>query len=706
MRGLPSSPRVAATLATDMQRTLLLFLVAAPLACARTTSGAAATNIKQPEPATTTLAPARPNASAPAWTFIALPHPAPEAFFVAPELRNGSLGAPIVQAEAAASFRYERRDQTVAVAHQFPAVPFVSTSGTDTHLFVAGDGSIFRADSMTGDLTLITAAPRSLAATLWGDTVMGLAEDGRVWTLAPGANTIEVVREHARTLVGHQGSVFVLDDDGSLHRLDPGAKAFAPELQGKCVSAIASTNRRPIATVDGTPQVIPATASSTAMRPSMREILDAYAPLLRWGTMTRLTDGRMVAIDRRQLWDLGDPGNAQPIARVDPSCTLATHGEQVFRRCPTDDNDRVRLSVLNGHAWTELPVSFAHATLRHGHTWLVGSDREHWYRSDGQLTERLPADGKAPEFRWFSAQRVIGSWHVFSSDGQPWARDLSDPDNVVPVTIQIDDHVRTAADILYRFERTEGVPRAALGSVRTGLKPMAVPATTRAMAMVDARRGLAVGADASQVWITTDGGEHWTQPTLPIVGDAAAVDLPPTVTCTNASCRVGALVWGDFSPLDHRPTPTQIIGPAQRTRRASPPYVGPCGPAKPPPTTTAKRALPGAATAIQCPSRGHCTIDRNWFASQDNDALIRQARIVPSQRGGTIHGLKLYGIRRGSVPKLLRFRNGDLVTRVDDLALFEAAAWDTVWQRFADGGTFRVEFTRKGEEYQRLIVIE
>jgi hypothetical protein len=59
-----------------------------------------------------------------------------------------------------------------------------------------------------------------------------------------------------------------------------------------------------------------------------------------------------------------------------------------------------------------------------------------------------------------------------------------------------------------------------------------------------------------------------------------------------------------------------------------------------------------------------CKIDRSVMTSllDSPDLLARQARVVPSVRDGEPRGYKLYGLRPGSLPKLVGMKNGDTIT--------------------------------------------
>lgn len=78
----------------------------------------------------------------------------------------------------------------------------------------------------------------------------------------------------------------------------------------------------------------------------------------------------------------------------------------------------------------------------------------------------------------------------------------------------------------------------------------AAPPGGESIGFIDARNGVAAGADASQLWRTRDGGEHWERVPLRVDGDAKLVqfDFPgepgvPRVTCSPDGCVVAGRVW-------------------------------------------------------------------------------------------------------------------------------------------------------------------
>ncbi|MCB9703271.1 MAG: hypothetical protein H6711_15355 [Myxococcales bacterium] len=121
------------------------------------------------------------------------------------------------------------------------------------------------------------------------------------------------------------------------------------------------------------------------------------------------------------------------------------------------------------------------------------------------------------------------------------------------------------------------------------------------------------------------------------------------------------------------------------------------------------RRLPADVEAgITCTDEAECTIKRPTLDGLlANPALLaKQARIVSAVRDGDHRGYKLYGIRTGSLPKLLGLKNGDLVTAVNGTRL---DSMDRAMELFGSLGKAQkidLELERKGEPIALRITID
>ena len=119
------------------------------------------------------------------------------------------------------------------------------------------------------------------------------------------------------------------------------------------------------------------------------------------------------------------------------------------------------------------------------------------------------------------------------------------------------------------------------------------------------------------------------------------------------------------------------------------------------------RCIEGAEEAIECTESGtceiECTVDRAFAKELEADPglFAKQARVVPSTSGG----YKLYGIRRGSLPKLLQLKNGDALTEIDGKAIAGFTELADALTRFAGGKTKKLDFTlvRKGKPCELVL---
>jgi hypothetical protein len=103
-------------------------------------------------------------------------------------------------------------------------------------------------------------------------------------------------------------------------------------------------------------------------------------------------------------------------------------------------------------------------------------------------------------------------------------------------------------------------------------------------------------------------------------------------------------------------------------------------------------------TLVRCESEVRCKIARTyWDELLTNPAtLAKQSRIVPHLApDGTTAGYKLYGIRRGSLPKALGLKNGDLVRSLDGQALGSLDRSLEIYAKIRRKETFTVEIERR-----------
>jgi len=125
-------------------------------------------------------------------------------------------------------------------------------------------------------------------------------------------------------------------------------------------------------------------------------------------------------------------------------------------------------------------------------------------------------------------------------------------------------------------------------------------------------------------------------------------------------------------------------------------------------TERCSRCIEGAEEAIECTEDEgcdrECSVDKAFLKTLKDDPglLAKQARIVPSMSSGL---LKFYGIRRGSLPKLLMVRNGDGLREIDGKAVGDEADLGDALERFAAGKKKRLELTyeRKGKSCELVL---
>lgn len=120
------------------------------------------------------------------------------------------------------------------------------------------------------------------------------------------------------------------------------------------------------------------------------------------------------------------------------------------------------------------------------------------------------------------------------------------------------------------------------------------------------------------------------------------------------------------------------------------------------------RAIDGAEDSINCPNDNLCIVERQFVEKlMGNPALLaKQARIVPSQKNGETQGFKFYGIRRGSLPRLLGLKNGDMLTDVNGESLNSMDQAMGLVMKLRRASNVTVTLVRKGKTINKEIQIQ
>ncbi|MCA9696584.1 MAG: hypothetical protein KC431_03580 [Myxococcales bacterium] len=121
------------------------------------------------------------------------------------------------------------------------------------------------------------------------------------------------------------------------------------------------------------------------------------------------------------------------------------------------------------------------------------------------------------------------------------------------------------------------------------------------------------------------------------------------------------------------------------------------------------REIEGATEAIQCDADFvSCTVDRKFVEKllANPAQLTKQARIVPAVRDGETKGFKFYGIRPGSLPKLLGLKNGDLLTEINGTQLQSLDQAMDLYTKLRRASHLSVVIERKGESVKKEIDIK
>ncbi|MBC8068891.1 MAG: hypothetical protein IAG13_11205 [Deltaproteobacteria bacterium] len=118
------------------------------------------------------------------------------------------------------------------------------------------------------------------------------------------------------------------------------------------------------------------------------------------------------------------------------------------------------------------------------------------------------------------------------------------------------------------------------------------------------------------------------------------------------------------------------------------------------------RNLPGAEDAINCPNENLCIVERAFVESLISNpmALAKQARIVPAKDGEV--GFKFYGIRKGSLPKLLGLKNGDKLVAVNGEEMTGIDQAMGLYTKLRRASNLQVTIERKGASINKEIQIQ
>ncbi len=121
-----------------------------------------------------------------------------------------------------------------------------------------------------------------------------------------------------------------------------------------------------------------------------------------------------------------------------------------------------------------------------------------------------------------------------------------------------------------------------------------------------------------------------------------------------------------------------------------------------------EESLAGASEAINCASENVCTVDKAFLEGllANPASLTKQARVVPSLKDGEPQGFKFYGIKNGSLPKLLGLKNGDMLMEVNGQKLGSLDDAMGLYAKLRNASNLSVIIDRKGEVITKEIEIK
>lgn len=117
--------------------------------------------------------------------------------------------------------------------------------------------------------------------------------------------------------------------------------------------------------------------------------------------------------------------------------------------------------------------------------------------------------------------------------------------------------------------------------------------------------------------------------------------------------------------------------------------------------------LPPVGDAIRCASRETCTIDRPYY-----DAvmlaplrLLDQMRVMPWQKDGEMHGIKLFGIDEGTIPAALGLEGGDIITAIGGHALTSLNDVMALGSKLRPSNRYELALDRSGDAFTLAVEI-
>ncbi len=116
---------------------------------------------------------------------------------------------------------------------------------------------------------------------------------------------------------------------------------------------------------------------------------------------------------------------------------------------------------------------------------------------------------------------------------------------------------------------------------------------------------------------------------------------------------------------------------------------------------------PAIVAALQCPQEARCSIQRAALERllADPALLVRQARVIPAMKEGEARGFKIFGIRSNSLPKLLGFKNGDLIGAVNGHELRTIDQALALYEELRKMKTIDVTGERRGQPFTVTLTI-
>ncbi|MBM4360311.1 MAG: general secretion pathway protein GspC, partial [Deltaproteobacteria bacterium] len=137
----------------------------------------------------------------------------------------------------------------------------------------------------------------------------------------------------------------------------------------------------------------------------------------------------------------------------------------------------------------------------------------------------------------------------------------------------------------------------------------------------------------------------------------------------------------------------------EKPKAAGPKPAGSASPKEPPPATPGNGGLsPELAAKIHKVSDTEFNVDRSVIDEilENQAELMKTARIVPDKQGDKVMGIRLFGIRSGTLLSTLGLKNGDRLESINGFDMSDPQKALEAYGRLRTADALKVKLNRGG----------